>query len=253
MSPSALNGQEKREFASEIKFLVDRATAERVRTWAREHLQRDPNARDDTYGVASLYYDTADFTVFRREGQHRHSKFRIRRYDGTTFFLERKLKSDGRVAKHRTLISAMEFQQLDAAGAAWPGAWFQRKTQARRMRPVCQIDYFRTARVLATPAGPIRLTLDENLRALPAQEACFRDNTHARSLTDRVVLELKYRRELPVLFRELAARFVLNPLPFSKYRAAVEMLGLNPAATATPVPLHAAPAVLAAPLACPSS
>ncbi|MEO5959390.1 MAG: polyphosphate polymerase domain-containing protein [Opitutaceae bacterium] len=255
MSPSAPNGHEKREFASEIKFLVDPATAERVRAWARDNLERDPNAREDTYGVTSLYYDTTDFTVFRREGHHRHSKFRIRRYDGATLFLERKLKVAGRVAKHRTRISPAELDQLIRPFMpAWPGKWFENKTAARRLRPVCQIDYLRTARVLATPAGPIRLTLDENLRALAVHDPRFHDAAHAKSLTDRVVLELKFRRDLPLLFRTLAADFGLNPQPFSKYRAAVQALQLAPTTDRSPAPARPAATLLAPNIvACPTS
>ena len=41
------------------------------------------------------------------------------------------------------------------------------------MRPVCQITYRRTARVSYTPAGPIRLTFDEAVRAIPVEGIAF--------------------------------------------------------------------------------
>jgi hypothetical protein len=233
MSPSALAAHERREFASEIKFLIDPATAVRVREWARQHLAADPNASGptgDTYHVTSLYFDTPDFSVFHRRGWLRYSKFRIRRYGTSTIFLERKLKVSGRVAKRRTAITATELAHLEQPllAQAWPGAWFRHKTGARQLRPVCQIDYQRTARVLATPSGPIRLTLDEAICAMPIRDQRFQERTHSNALTDRVVLELKFRRDLPVLFRELAGQFALTPHPFSKYRTAVQSLGLVP-------------------------
>lgn len=253
MSPSAPSGPEKREFATEIKFLVEASTAERVRAWAREHLQRDPNAREDTYAVTSLYYDTANFLVFQKQMPYRHSKYRIRCYDGSTLFLERKLKAGDRVAKHRTLIPAAELAHLaQAANAAWRGHWFQHRTTSRRLRPVCQIDYMRTARVLATPEGPIRLTLDENLRAAPAHEARFQNNPPAQALTDRVVLELKFRRDLPPLFRGLVTQFVLNPQTFSKYRTAVQTLGLAALAAPAPAPVAASASATPSLVPCPS-
>lgn len=235
MSPSALAAHERREFASEIKFLLDPATAELVRAWARANLGADPNAQGpaaDTYAVTSIYFDTAGLDVFHRRGRHHHSKFRVRRYGGGPLFFERKLKIRGRLAKRRTPVTAADVTCLSGplAAVTWPGFWFQQKLTARQLQPQCQIDYERTARVLATAAGPIRLTLDEAIRARPAQEICFHDATVTTPVTDRVVLELKYRRELPALFRTLIGQFALNPLPFSKYRTALPALGLVPAA-----------------------
>lgn len=235
MSPSALAAHEKREFASEIKFLLDPATAGLIRTWARERLVADPNAQGftgDTYSVTSIYLDTAQLDVFHRRGLHQHSKFRVRRYGGATFFFERKLKIRGRLAKRRTAVNSNDVIRLSAPPIAgdWSGQWFQQKINGRQLRPQCQIDYDRTARVLMTPAGPIRLTLDENIRARPTTEIEFRDTPAATPVTDRVVLELKYRRDLPALFRELVENFSLNPTSYSKYRAALPVLGLIPSA-----------------------
>ena len=234
MSPSALTAHEKREFASELKFLIDPATAERVRAWARAHLAADPNAQgpaSDTYAVTSIYFDTAGLDVFHRRGRHHHSKFRVRRYGGGSLFFERKLKIRGRLAKRRTPATAADVANLSGPlfATTWPGFWFQQKIAARQLRPQCQIDYERTARVLTTAAGPIRLTLDENIRARPADEIRFHDAPDATRVTDRVVLELKYRRELPVLFRTLVEQFALHPRPFSKYCTALPALGLVPA------------------------
>lgn len=243
MSPSAPTGQEKREFASEIKFLIDPTLAEQVRAWVRERLVPDPNARGDTYNVSSLYFDTTDFSIFHRRGRFQHSKFRIRRYDSNTLFLERKLKISGQVAKRRTLISPEEFNRLAKPAASWAGGWFLQKAAARGLRPACQVDYFRTARVLLTPTGPIRVTLDEGMRAIPVNEMRFHDASHGKLLTDRVILELKYRRDLPVLFRELVAHFGINPVPSSKYRSAVQTLGLVP--TASPAAISPSTPLLA--------
>lgn len=233
MSPSALVAHEKREFASEIKFLLDPATAVAVRAWARERLVADPNAQGfagDTYEVTSLYFDTPDLDVFHRRGLHEHSKFRVRRYGDETFYFERKLKIRGRLAKRRVPATPADVARLSGPpGAAdWAGLWFQKKIAGRRLQPQCQISYERTARVLMTTAGPIRLTLDEASRALPMDEIRFQDASAAVPVTERVILELKYRRDFPVLFRELVAQFTLNPLPFSKYRAALPVLGLVP-------------------------
>lgn len=227
MSPSTVFAQEKREFATELKFVVDVATAQRIRAWARERLAADPNAAQnggDTYRVASIYHDTPDFAVFRRAGWLRYSKFRIRRYEGGSIFLERKLKVGGLVAKRRAVLTAQEFERYERLPE--PARWFAARTADRRLRPVCRVDYHRTARVAVTANGPIRLTLDEDICARPVSRPRFDDDPRPTRLTDEVVVELKFRRELPVLFRALAGEFGLNPRSFSKYRTAVQALGL---------------------------
>jgi hypothetical protein len=250
MSPSTIFPSARREFASELKFLVDAILASQIRAWSRERLAADPNASGDcgdSYRVTSIYYDTPDLAIFHRRGWFRHSKFRIRRYGAGVIFLERKLKIAGRVAKHRSALASDELVEIESLPAH--ARWFAQKTAARRLRPVCQIDYHRTARVSMLPSGPIRLTLDEAVCAIRSDEPSFHHGAEGARLTDRVVLELKFRRELPVLFRELVGCFTLNPLPFSKYRTAVQMLGLAPG-SACGAPAGRAPAESS--VACPS-
>jgi len=233
MSPST-DTRENREFASEIKFLVTLAIAEQIRDWARVHLKPDPNASGksgDGYQITSLYFDTDHFDVFHRNGSFGRSKYRVRRYGNSeVVFLERKLKTRGLVTKRRSIIKLDELDGLAGAEPerGWPGFWFHRRFLARNLRPVCQISYHRTARVAMTRHGPIRLTLDENLRALPARDLCFGADEGTLFSEDRIILELKFRYETPVLFKNLAEEFALNPQRISKYRLAMMALGLAP-------------------------
>jgi len=238
MSPS-VDVRNRANLASEIKFLVDPATAAQIRSWSRDRLINDPNAAQfagDTYHITSLYLDSDRFEVFHRLGSFAHSKYRLRRYDGgDSAFLERKLKLHGLIAKHRTVVPLAEISLLNGAtpDPLWAGRWFHRRVVARQLKPVCQIDYRRMARVQMTPSGPIRLTLDDAIRARISTDCRFHDPTEAGlPLGDRLVLELKYRRDVPPLFKELIERFSLNPHPFSKYRTAVAALGLVPTAAA---------------------
>jgi hypothetical protein len=45
-------------------------------------------------------------------------------------------------------------------------------------------------------------------------------------LPAHIILELKYRVEMPALFRHLVEEFALEPAPVSKYRLAAAALGL---------------------------
>jgi hypothetical protein len=82
------------------------------------------------------------------------------------------------------------------------------------------------ARVAATDRGTIRLTVDDELRTLPLHGLAFDDTAEGAPLTDgRPILELKYIRPAPALFKELIEEFQLTPAPISKYRFAAVALG----------------------------
>jgi hypothetical protein len=231
MSPST-DLRENREFASEIKFLVSPALADQIRDWARGRLTPDPNAAGnsgDAYPVTSLYFDTDRFDVFHRKGSFGRSKYRIRRYGQSQItFLERKLKTRGLLSKRRSIVKLDDLEQLASADPerGWAGYWFHRRLLARALETRCQISYDRTARVAMTPYGPIRLTLDENLRALLAAGLWFSEQNGTCLLENQNILELKFRCEMPVLFKYLVEEFALNPQPISKYRMAATALGL---------------------------
>lgn len=237
---------ERREFASEIKFLIPPDRVESVRAWARTHLQADPNGTGpdhDTYGITSLYFDTSHFDVFRGSGSFGRSKYRVRRYNGNeTVFLERKTKTRTWVSKRRSLVGVETLPMLKGTTPAgdWPGFWFHRRVLGRQLHPVCQISYLRTARVGMAEGHPIRLTLDRDLKA-SARVAHSFDDPHAGTplLDQKWILELKYRHALPALFKRLITELAPAPQRISKYRLAVTALGL---ATPTPAAAHARPA-----------
>ena len=231
MSPS-LETRENRGFASEIKYLLPPARADQVREWARAHVGADPHAggeMGDSYRITSLYFDTPNFDVFHRNGSFKRAKYRIRRYDlGEIAFLERKLRTRKMLTKRRSIIAIDELDRLSDGEpeSGWPGYWFHRRILARGLQPVCQISYDRTARVSMTSCGPIRLTVDRNLRALPAGGMAFDDaGIGTPLLNERQILELKFIRHMPATFKRLVEEFALNAQPLSKYRLAATALG----------------------------
>lgn len=236
MSPST-DLRENREFASEIKFLITPSLAERVGAWTQGRLAPDPHASGkpgEAYQITSLYFDTDQFDVFHRRGSFGRSKYRIRRYDLSEIaFLERKLKTRGLLTKRRSVVRLEELERLKDSDSqrGWPGHWFHQRLVARSLGPVCQISYRRTARVSMTNIGPIRLTLDDNLRAGPAAGVTFQEwQDGLVFLENKVVLELKFLREMPGLFKLLVEEFALSPASVSKYRLAAAALELVPAA-----------------------
>jgi hypothetical protein len=226
----------KNMLSRETKFLIDPATAAAIGEWARATLERDPHGEGqfgDQYRTTSLYFDTDDFDVFNRRGSYSRSKYRIRRYDGlSTAFLERKLRTDSILAKRRTSVALTDLAPLGRSIATrrvlsrWVGSWFEHRLLIRRLQPICQISYSRLARIAEAEYGPVRMTLDTHVRALPIDSLEFNERDGQLILPDQAVLELKYRDVLPSVFKRLIEEFRLEPRRASKYRAAVQALDL---------------------------
>jgi hypothetical protein len=222
---------ETRELASEIKFLIDSTQAHEIREWARIHLQSDPHADADTdsYQTTSIYFDTPEFDIYHRRGSFGRGKYRIRRYgQAREVFLERKLRNKNLVAKRRSLVPLEDIERLEESETedSWSGHWFHRRLLARELHPVCQIGYLRTARVAVVATGPIRLTIDQQVRASALDRIAFQSTEGSLLSPGQMILELKFRRSLPVPFKELIGTFNLRSSPVSKYRLAAEALGI---------------------------
>jgi hypothetical protein len=226
--------RETRAFAAEIKFLVPRSTGVRIRDWVRRYLTPDPHGSGpsgDEYGITTVYLDTPEYDVFHRRRSFGRSKYRIRKYGAAgAVFLERKLRRPGMLTKRRTLVDEPLLTRLEGAEVeGWPGAWFHRRILLRHLQPVCQISYHRIARQSDSASGPIRLTLDEGLQVTRANQFAFSSGVEGlRVLDQQMILELKFRSDVPALFKRLVEEFDLRPQTASKYRigiAAVDPLG----------------------------
>lgn len=224
-------------FTSEIKFVVDAAIGSQIREWARARLTPDPHGHGpfgDEYRVSSLYFDTPARDVFHRRGSYGRSKYRIRRYhQEPSVFLERKLRTGGKLSKRRSSIALGTLPLLAVDGALNGDStfWFRRRVALRGLQPVCQVTYIRTARESAAPEGVARLTLDSALEAVASNVFSFDPRPATPLLTDVMILELKYRQSLPAVFKDLVETFKLRPQRSSKYRVAADTLGLVVPAT----------------------
>jgi hypothetical protein len=228
MSPHA---RETRPFASETKFVVPAALGEQIRTWARENLEPDPYGGgpfNDSYHTASLYLDTTAGDVFYRRRSFGRSKYRVRRYGEADFvFLERKLRKPGVLVKRRTIVPLDSIPLLSepVSDPDWPGEWFHRRLLLRQIKPVCELSYARIARFARTAEGPARLTLDEDVRVVPAHHPRFSGQIGTPVIPGQMILELKYRYRVPAIFKRLVEEFSLEPQRLSKYRLGMTTLG----------------------------
>jgi hypothetical protein len=77
VSPSIRGRRQEGGFASELKFTVSRELAAEIRQWAQEHMAADPHGAGtagDAYTIHSLYLDTKNFDVLRKNGSFGRGK-----------------------------------------------------------------------------------------------------------------------------------------------------------------------------------
>ena len=224
------DSRETRDFAREIKFLVDVSLADDVRQWARANLGADPHGTGqfgDEYSTTSLYFDTPALDVYHRNGSHARGKFRIRRYGLLDFiFLERKMRPERLLAKRRTTVPLDALQRVGEPDAdpRWSGYWFHRRLLLRGLQPLVQISYERTARLSIIGGDPVRFTMDTNLRVLPMPDRAFLPGLGLPVIPHQAIVEMKYRREPPAVLRQAVERFRLTPVAISKYRLGFDAL-----------------------------
>lgn len=233
MHGSVRHWRETRGAAVELKFVIDAGHGARIAEWARERLPADPHGGGpfgDEYRITSLYFDTPNHDVLHARGSFARSKYRVRRYDDSDqVFLERKLRRPGLLHKRRTLMDGGQLTQL-AQGTwspGWPGQWFHRRLLARRLEPACELTYRRMARMQPANGSLVRLTVDHDLQVRKAASVEFRPGagpTH-EVLSGHVVLELKFRGDMPAVFKHLVEEFGVTPTGGSKYRRGMAALG----------------------------
>ena len=238
------DAKETRAHAFEIKFVVDAQMGERIRAWARTFLDADPHGTGtfgDEYRTSTLYFDTTEGHVYHRWGSYGRAKYRIRRYDdGDTVFVERKLRRPGMLVKRRTLVAMHELERwaVDNGSFLSSAEWFRHRTALRALRPVCQVSYHRTARVIDTGMGLARLTLDESLRVAGVSGTQFSSDP-GKVVLPGLILELKFKSHVPALFKRVVEDCNLRPQTASKYRLGMAALGgyaptsLSPSAVST--------------------
>ena len=223
--------REIRPQAREVKFVIDATLAGPIRQWARAHLDADIHGggpHGDEYRTSSLYFDTDRLDVFHRRRSFGRSKYRIRRY-GTSdvVFLERKMRTKELLSKRRTIVALDELPLVVAPESKpdWTGRWFRRRLDARRLHVKAQVWYHRTARVGVTAYGTFRLTIDDQIEAASASDLTFVASRGVEVLRREVIVELKFRHEMPALFKQFVEEFSLTPRTISKYRVAMTALG----------------------------
>lgn len=227
----------------ELKYLLDVREHHRLRSLMRAALLRAEFVGEHgAYPVLSQYYDgeKLPFYMDKVAGVERRLKIRLRTYgwkfddspSSPPWFLEMKRKENASISKVRLMVEPGSLDPLR------PESWnvlgdqaapFLRTHEMLRLQPTAQIWYQREA--LTSPAGDLRVTWDELIRALypgePMSQAALYDPRRAVVADRFLVLEIKTAQTLPDWMTRLIRSACLVPQAVSKYVLGVNALELS--------------------------
>ena len=205
----------------EEKYLIDYRQYAILKSRALEALT--PDAHGGSYTVTSLYFDDAMDTALleKQDGLARHTKFRVRTYDGDDSFikLERKVKQGILTQKQTAAITREQIPFLGIETDRFDGIAKDLAIQmlSGNLRPAVTVQYQRDA--FYFQGTDLRLTFDTDLRILPPSvESLFERNTPGIPVLNKntVIMEIKYGSYLPAFIRNLTA-VSATQLSVSKY------------------------------------
>lgn len=228
VAPANGNGTPTRFRRYELKLVLDRTEAERVRAWASTRLDADRFSPGGApYLVHSLYLDTQALDIYNRTWDEDGTKYRIRRYgDEQVVWLERKRRKGILVRKRRARWSLDRLPEILSEDRRLDG-WeekFRDRIRGSRLGARLLISYPRSAWTFGKNG---RLTLDWGVEARrPAGDRPFDLAGPAAIATTGVVLELKYDDERPPVFDEVLEFLGREAGSFSKYSHGVEASGM---------------------------
>ncbi len=217
------------EFRHEWKHEINYCDLLMLRQRLNAVCQPDAHAKDGTYKIRSLYFDTPTDQALREkiDGVNHRDKFRIRYYSDDTSFivLEKKSKHNGLCKKLQTVITAKQAQQIIDENIDWIvesqdalllDLYHHMRTQC--LRPKTIVDYTREPFVY--PAGNVRVTLDYEIRTgLYTTDFLNVDCITISAGDAGIILEVKWDEFLPTIIRNIVNLEGRHSVAFSKYAA----------------------------------
>jgi len=229
----------------EYKYRILPSLVPEIREAIRTYCDSDTASASGPYGVASLYLDSPSRILYRHTKERRAQRFklRVRRYVDGPLFFEIKRRVKGVIVKSRVALDpeywpavVFDSRLIDRCGLSTADKrdlqeFLDRSLQVHA-EPAVVVRYRREAYVSRVDDYG-RVTFDFRLEGLRANgyaipisdEAGWQPFDVAERLdlpVSGVILELKCLTRVPLWMSDLAARFNLRALGFSKYSAALE-------------------------------
>ena len=213
----------------EIKYVVRKQLADKLKETLTPYMQRDPHLSDEmpAYRVNSIYFDSADLRCFweKVDGVRFRRKVRIRSYGKASdqSFLEIKQKVDMTTQKRRSRFSTSHLidRLVDRTGKSLQGEVGEEVEllfHQNGYQPQVLVSYDRVAYMGRTDDS-MRVTFDSNCRYKQTnlfemdsmQEADYFLHPALQ------IVEVKFDNLVPRWMTSLVRKFNLSPTRVSKY------------------------------------
>lgn len=216
----------------EYKYLLDKMTADALRTRIAERLTPDENSKGLPYVISSLYFDSSAHKLYFQtldRSVYRY-KLRLRVYgesnssDSISFF-EIKSKLDGLSTKRRLKLPLAVNEQL------WSDRTLPEELKPHdlklardilflldtdRLAPTSIVSYERLA-YCRNDESRLRVTFDTKLR-IRTNDLDLRHGTHGTPImNDECILEVKSCSSIPLWLTRLIGEYRLANTSYSKY------------------------------------
>lgn len=249
----------------ELKYLINEATARRVRDFVLSYLNIDEygvGQPNNAYPVHSLYLDSDDLQIYWRtiNGDKNRYKLRLRYYSekpGTPVFFEIKRRMKDIIMKQRGGVKHEAVHRVLAGQMPLPEELLTHNPKHLeaierfihlmidvQAKPRVHIFYMREAYV--SDNDEVRVTMDRKVLTEPNLEGRIKTSMAepVQSYSDFVILELKFTNRFPVWFRELVRVADVMQSGAAKYVAGITQLGsARLHARTTVVPVASLPAL----------
>jgi SPX domain protein involved in polyphosphate accumulation len=239
----------------ELKYLIDEATAERVRRDIEPFCQPDPHSQASQgpggtwgYAVSSLYLDSPNLAFYRAKerGDAERIKLRIRTYGDAPFaVMELKRRVADVIDKTRATVDRKDVERVAQGWVDAPPespdvmrflSNFALTVARAGALPTLHLRYHREA-YASVVDHYARVTFDRHIEAqrtsswdLDPDDAGWShfDRHWLRAETERaVVLELKCQSSIPWWVTDLVRAHALDRQSFSKYSIGIHLTGVR--------------------------
>lgn len=207
----------------ELKFMITFDDYKHLSRQLKLIMDTDPNTtRDNGYYLSSLYFDDLydSATYDKADGVEFHRKFRIRTYENGNSRLEYKTKNGNLTTKDfqpltKELETALIERNYEVIRKNLDKPLIKQifvKMKIADLKPRLYIDYDREIYIFHN--NDVRITFDKDIIAYN----CYNKTMRHKVLEPRkMILEVKYTKNMPDYIRKVVLKKNYQPVPFSKY------------------------------------
>jgi SPX domain protein involved in polyphosphate accumulation len=221
----------------ELKYRLTYFQYLKVRNAIKPYMLIDAYTRHapaNRYLVRSLYFDTADYRAYEQKmsGDCDRVKFRLRTYDTghavtNPVRVELKLRQGNLMIKKSVFVPNEEYRHF-MEHRHWKDLQdpitteFERQSLTQALGPVILVEYEREGYQTKSKSN-LRITFDHQVRSAHAR-TLFPAHVFFQMLTPRsVVLEIKFKEDLPLWVSRLVREQGLKVIANSKYTQGLQI------------------------------